>query len=329
MSIDERLNKDLEGFEKTEEYRDLSVQEVIEIDEPESPTKFHAKIKYPKYLRAFYLFLDEMDENGIVHMTQQELADKLSVSRTTVNNYLNFLRDLGYIKQEEGRLSRYIVTVEGILSRGEERKGLVFFENMKQGGHKLPDNFDFEYDYRLYKVMKNQGYIWKEFENENRTELILLKEIKDANEVLNNVVERKSDMTETEKFIVGTIANCINEAHNLEKQSKENSMTEKEKGIVHTIDNCLNKVNSVMQKKKVEQIAFLAKYSYCTECGKKIKNEWKFCKYCGSKVDNDIFEPNEDLLKKVQNIEGSEKAVLLNSYPFQHRNVDLNTDDIV
>ena len=117
MSIDERLNKDLEGFEKTEEYRDLSVQEVIEIDEPESPTKFHAKIKYPKYLRAFYLFLDEMDENGIVHMTQQELADKLSVSRTTVNNYLNFLRDLGYIKQEEGRLSRYIVTIEGILSR--------------------------------------------------------------------------------------------------------------------------------------------------------------------------------------------------------------------
>ena len=69
-----------------------------------------------------------------------------------------------------------------------------------------------------------------------------------------------------------------------------------------------------MKKKKVEQVAFLAKYSYCTECGQKIKNEWKFCKYCGSKVDDDTFEPNENWLLRVQDTKNSDGAALLNSY---------------
>ena len=327
MTLDEKLLN--EDFKNTDEYRELMAQEVIEIDKPESPDKFYANFRYPKCMKAFYLFLDEMDDNGVVHMTQQELADKLSCSRTTVNNYLSVLKDSGYIKQEEGKLGRYIVTVKGMLKRGSERRFLLVLENIQQNAPRLPKDFDFQYDYRLYKIMKNQGYIWKEFEEKNKKNLILLNEI----EVSKNVLEKenKSEMTNTEKFVVDTIANCIEEAAMLEKQNKENAMTEKEKEIVFTIDNCLNKVNSVMQKKKAEQVAFLAKYSYCTECGQKIKNEWKFCKYCGSKVDEDIFEPNEDWLLRTQNIKKSENAALLNSYPFQHRKIDfdLNKEDLL
>ena len=308
MIIDEKLlNEDLKN---TEEYRDLMAQEVIEIDKPDSPNKFHANFRYPKCMKAFYLFLDEMDENGLVYMTQQELADKLSCSRTTINSYLSILKESGYIEQEEGKLGRYIVTIKGILERGQERRFLLYVENLQQGGSRLPKDFDFKYDYRLYKIMKNQGYVWKEFEEKNKKNLILLNEIKASKDGIER--ENKFDMTEREKEIVDTLASCIQEADTFERKINESIMTDKEK--VFKIDKCVNKVNSLMQKKKVEQVAFLAKYSYCTECGQKIKNEWKFCKYCGSKVDDDTFEPNENWLLRVQDTKNSDGAALLNSY---------------
>ena len=52
--------------------------------------------------------------NGKVHITQQEVADDLGISRATVNKIMGELRDSGYIEQDGKHVGRYILTEQAI-----------------------------------------------------------------------------------------------------------------------------------------------------------------------------------------------------------------------
>lgn len=60
-----------------------------------------------------YLY-DAKSVNGKVHITQQEVADDLSISRATVNKIMGVLRKSGYIEQDVKHVGRYILTEQAI-----------------------------------------------------------------------------------------------------------------------------------------------------------------------------------------------------------------------
>lgn len=60
-----------------------------------------------------YLY-DAKSANGKVHITQQEVADDLGISRATVNKIMGELRDSGYIEQDGKHVGRYILTEKAI-----------------------------------------------------------------------------------------------------------------------------------------------------------------------------------------------------------------------
>ena len=56
-----------------------------------------------------YLY-DIRGEDNRARITQQEVADALGVSRSTLNKIMNELKKEGYIKQDGNYMGRYIVT---------------------------------------------------------------------------------------------------------------------------------------------------------------------------------------------------------------------------
>ena len=53
---------------------------------------------------------DDKDGKGTVHMTQQEVADKVGLCRVTVNRIMGELKELGYIQTDGVHMGRYILT---------------------------------------------------------------------------------------------------------------------------------------------------------------------------------------------------------------------------
>ena len=53
---------------------------------------------------------DIKNENNIIRITQQEVADKLHMSRITVNKTFNLLKDNNYIIQDKTHVGMYILT---------------------------------------------------------------------------------------------------------------------------------------------------------------------------------------------------------------------------
>lgn len=60
-----------------------------------------------------YLY-DAKGANGKVHITQQEVADDLEISRATVNKIMGELREAGYIEQDGKHVGRYILTEKAL-----------------------------------------------------------------------------------------------------------------------------------------------------------------------------------------------------------------------
>ena len=56
------------------------------------------------------LLYDIKNENNIIRITQQEVADKLHISRITVNKTFNLLKDNNYIIQDKTHVGMYILT---------------------------------------------------------------------------------------------------------------------------------------------------------------------------------------------------------------------------
>lgn len=53
---------------------------------------------------------DIKNENNIIRITQQEVADKLHISRITVNKTFNLLKENNYIIQDKTHVGMYILT---------------------------------------------------------------------------------------------------------------------------------------------------------------------------------------------------------------------------
>ena len=59
---------------------------------------------------VLYFLYDIKNENNIIRITQQEVADKLHISRITVNKTFNLLKDNNYIIQDKTHVGMYILT---------------------------------------------------------------------------------------------------------------------------------------------------------------------------------------------------------------------------
>lgn len=79
----------------------------------------------------------------------------------------------------------------------------------------------------------------------------------------------------------------FNKVQNKEEKTNENLNKTEEKERVKeenlSIDDILDVVP--VEKSKVEEFTDSETSNYCTNCGKRIKEDWKFCNYCGHKID--------------------------------------------
>lgn len=60
-----------------------------------------------------YLY-DIKGANNKAHITQQEIADVLEISRVTINKIIGELRSSGYLEQDGNHVGRYILTEKAI-----------------------------------------------------------------------------------------------------------------------------------------------------------------------------------------------------------------------
>ena len=60
-----------------------------------------------------YLY-DSLNNENIVSITQQEIADKFGVSRPKVNRMIADLTENGYLKRIESKMARYVMSQEAI-----------------------------------------------------------------------------------------------------------------------------------------------------------------------------------------------------------------------
>ena len=60
-----------------------------------------------------YLY-DMKGSNNKAHITQQEIADDLELSRVTVNKIMGELKSSGYLEQDGKHLGRYILTEKAL-----------------------------------------------------------------------------------------------------------------------------------------------------------------------------------------------------------------------
>lgn len=60
-----------------------------------------------------YLY-DVKGGNNKAHITQQEIADELEISRVTINKIIGELKNSGYIEQDGKHVGRYIITEKGL-----------------------------------------------------------------------------------------------------------------------------------------------------------------------------------------------------------------------
>lgn len=60
-----------------------------------------------------YLY-DSLNNENIVSITQQEIADRFNISRPKVNRMIADLTENGYLKRIESKMARYVMSQEAI-----------------------------------------------------------------------------------------------------------------------------------------------------------------------------------------------------------------------
>lgn len=64
--------------------------------------------------RALSYLYDMMDENNCAFITQQDVADALSISRVTLSGLFKQLKDEQYIEQNSTNIGKYTLTNKAI-----------------------------------------------------------------------------------------------------------------------------------------------------------------------------------------------------------------------
>jgi DNA-binding IclR family transcriptional regulator len=60
--------------------------------------------------KALAYLYDVKNRQNKAHVTQQEIADELNLSRVTINRIIGELKVAGYIEQDGSHVGRYIIT---------------------------------------------------------------------------------------------------------------------------------------------------------------------------------------------------------------------------
>lgn len=60
--------------------------------------------------KALAYLYDVKNKQNKAHVTQQEIADELNLSRVTINRIIGDLKAAGYIEQDGNHVGRYIIT---------------------------------------------------------------------------------------------------------------------------------------------------------------------------------------------------------------------------
>ena len=66
------------------------------------------------YHTLSYLY-DNSSQDNKISITQQEIADAIGLSRTTVNRIMQELKRDGYLISDEGHPGRYVITPQAII----------------------------------------------------------------------------------------------------------------------------------------------------------------------------------------------------------------------
>ena len=66
------------------------------------------------YHTLSYLY-DNSSQDNKISITQQEIADAIGLSRTTVNRIMQELKKDGYLISDDGHPGRYVITEQAIL----------------------------------------------------------------------------------------------------------------------------------------------------------------------------------------------------------------------
>ena len=62
------------------------------------------------HLKVLDCLYDEKNSNNVSHITQQEIADRLGLSRVTINKIIGELKQEGYIQLDGVHVGRYVLT---------------------------------------------------------------------------------------------------------------------------------------------------------------------------------------------------------------------------
>jgi biotin operon repressor len=66
------------------------------------------------YHTLSYLY-DNSSQDNKISITQQEIADAIGLSRTTVNRIMQELKRNGYLVSDDGHPGRYLITQQAVL----------------------------------------------------------------------------------------------------------------------------------------------------------------------------------------------------------------------
>lgn len=72
------------------------------------------KIFTNENFRILSVLYDKKDNNNLIYITQQELAEEVHLSRATINIIFKTLKENGYLKPDDKHIGRYCLTLDAI-----------------------------------------------------------------------------------------------------------------------------------------------------------------------------------------------------------------------
>ena len=79
------------------------------------------------------ILYDKKDKDNLIHITQQELAEEVCLSRATINTIFKILKENGFLEHDTKHIGRYYLTTEAI-------KVIETFRELERGKSSKPSS---------------------------------------------------------------------------------------------------------------------------------------------------------------------------------------------